>query len=220
MTYSIIVREPETGAFGAAAATGNLCVGTFVPHLVPSVGAIATQGLSASTLYASKGLRLLEEGLSAEAVCHKLTSEDRGAAWRQLTVLDVEGRSAGWTGTDNMETKLHRCRENLAVAANWVVSEEVVTAIEASYLAHPGRALGDRLLAALTAGYEAGGDVRGALSATLKIVSTAHAPIDLRVDYDEADPIGRLRQIHNRIMDPEYQKFFRRLPSLDDPHRF
>ena len=219
MTYSIQARDPETGDFGAAAATGNLCVGGFVPHLAAAVGAIATLGYSVSPLYGAKGLRLLEEGLSAEAVCRKLSGEDSGAARRQLTVLDAQGRSAGWTGAENIDVKVHRCRENLAVAVNWVTSDAVAVAIEESYLTHPGLPMAERLLTALAAGYATGGDARGALSAALKIASADHALIDLRVDYHETDPIGRLRQLYERTLDPDYRAFFQRLPCLNDPQR-
>ena len=63
--------------------------------------------------------------------------------------------------------------------------------------------LADRLLAALTAGQDAGGDLRGRQSAALLVVSGEPATdeddgvrMDLRVD-DSGDPVAQLRMLRN-----------------------
>src|ERR1700722_7564908 len=103
MTFSIVARDRLTGAFGAAAATGTPVVGALVLHLAADVGAIATQGLSTNPLYGTRGLRLLEGGLTAENARMKLIEEDEGRESRQLIIIDQNGQTAGWTGADNVE---------------------------------------------------------------------------------------------------------------------
>ena len=55
MTFSVLALDRATGAIGGAAATGNLAVGAWVLHAAAGVGAVATQGLSVSTPWETKG---------------------------------------------------------------------------------------------------------------------------------------------------------------------
>src|ERR1700677_5072507 len=92
MTFSIVARDPLTGALGAAAATGAPVVGALVLHLAADVGAIATQGLSTNPLYGMRGLRLLEAGLTPEETRDRLISWDEGRQSRQLVLIDRNGQ--------------------------------------------------------------------------------------------------------------------------------
>lgn len=218
MTFSIVARELATGALGAAVATGTPVVGGFVLHLAAEVGAIATQGLSTNPLYGARGLRLLEAGLTAQDARNRLIGEDDGRELRQLIIVDRNGQTAGWTGADNVEATHVILDRDLALAGNWVVSPDVVTAAKSAFESSRAPTFAGRLIDALTAGESAGGDSRGLRSAAVRVVCRDHPPVDLRADFDPR-PIARLAEIHRATLDADFQAFLARVPTLADPMR-
>jgi uncharacterized Ntn-hydrolase superfamily protein len=218
VTFSIVARDPSTGAFGAGVATGVPVVGGLVLHLAADVGAIATQGLSTNPFYGIRGLGLLEAGLKAEDVCRKLIAEDDGRESRQLAIIDRSGQTASWTGADNVEAKHAILANDVAVAANWVASREVAVAVKAAFEISDAPTFTGKLIDALLGGELAGGDSRGLLSAAVRVVCRDHPPVDLRVDFDPR-PILRLAEIHRATLDPDFQAFLARVPTIADPTR-
>ena len=99
--YLIVACDLEAKQWGVAVQSKFLSVGSVVPWAEPEVGAIATQAY-ANPRYGPNGLALLREGLSAAEVVERLTSADDGRAERQLGVVDAEGRSASWTGSEGI----------------------------------------------------------------------------------------------------------------------
>jgi uncharacterized Ntn-hydrolase superfamily protein len=219
VTFSIVARELATGALGAAVATGTPVVGGFVLHLGADVGAIATQGLSTNPLYGSRGLRLLEAGLTAEDARIHLIGEDDGRDSRQLIIVDRNGKTAGWTGADNVKATHVILERDLALAGNWIASPDVVIAAKSAFESSGAPTFAGRLIDALTAGESAGGDSRGLRSAAVRVVSRDHPPIDLRADFDP-QPIVRLAEIHRATLDADFQAFLARVPTLADPMRW
>jgi uncharacterized Ntn-hydrolase superfamily protein len=219
MTFSLLARDPQTGEIGAAVATGTPVVGGFVLHPRPGAGALATQGYSTNTLYGPQGLTFLETGVPAGEVCRRLTEADEGREWRQLIVIDEAGRTAGWTGARNVGPMLHLDEPDLVVAGNWIASAEVVHETRRAYLDARDRPMMERLLAALAAGVDTGGDSRGTRSAAASVVSRHRAPLGLRVDLDDA-PVARLRDIHRATQERDFLAFLERIPTLDDPMRY
>ncbi|MEJ2654831.1 MAG: DUF1028 domain-containing protein [Acidihalobacter sp.] len=217
MTFSLIARDPATGDLGAAVATGGPCVGGYVLHLQPGVGAIATQGYRTNTLYGTRGLRLLEEGAEAQQAVTELTGHDSGRAYRQLIVLDSRGGTAGWTGDSNTDDKLHVCENDLALAGNLLHSTALLPAMRETFLASHGLLI-ERLLKALAVSRELGGDSRGEWSAAARVVSMDRAPVDLRVDSD-ADPVARLFEIYEHVLAADFQTFLRGIPVPNAPER-
>ncbi|GAB4393756.1 MAG: DUF1028 domain-containing protein [Kiloniellaceae bacterium] len=218
MTFTIIARDPDSGAIGVATATGSLAVGAQVPHCRFDVGAVATQGWSTNVLFARRGLPRLARGESASHVLRALIAEDEGRDFRQLAVMDRDGNTAGWTGKENSDAKGHLEAENLIVAGNILRSSEVLAAMSAAYTATEGD-LAERLLAALQAGEAAGGDSRGSCSAALLVDGGEGAALNLRVDYDD-NPVAALARLHERSKDQVYRDFLRRLPDEQDPSRY
>src|SRR3990170_3178968 len=96
-TFSIAAYDPATGDLGVAVASKFPAVGAMVPFAKAGVGAVATQAL-ANLEYGSKGLQMMELGLSAEEAMAKLTENDTQRDDRQLGLVDAQGRSAAWTG--------------------------------------------------------------------------------------------------------------------------
>src|SRR3954452_14493771 len=97
MTYSLVLRDGDTGQFGVAVQSHWFSVGPVVPWARPGVGAVATQA-NAQVSFGPRGLELLERGLDAQAVVDELISDDPGSALRQLAVVDTQARVAAFTG--------------------------------------------------------------------------------------------------------------------------
>ncbi len=198
-TFSIVARDPETGDLGVAVQSKFLAVGAVVPYARAGVGAVATQSY-ANLLYGPEGLALLEQGLSPEEVIARLTAADPDARLRQVGIVDAQGRAAAFTGEGCFAWAGHRVGENVAAQGNILVGPETVDAMYETFLATRGD-LATRLVAALAAGQEAGGDRRGQQSAALLVVREGGSYggftdryIDLRVD-DHPRPIDELARL-------------------------
>jgi uncharacterized Ntn-hydrolase superfamily protein len=201
MTFSIVGRLPDedTVAYGVAVASKFLAVGAAVPAALADVGAIATQAL-ANLSYRQDGLDLLRQGRSSQETLDALTAADDGRDHRQAGVVDPAGRSATYTGPSCHDWAGGTAAEGYAIQGNILTGPEVVAAMERTWLASSGR-LADRLLAALAAGDEAGGDRRGRQSAALLVVrpgggygGTSDVEVDLRVD-DHTSPVPELARL-------------------------
>ena len=206
-TYSIVACDLEEKQWGVAVQSKFLAVGSVVPWAEPQVGAIATQAY-ANPSYGPNGLALLREGLSANEVVERLTSEDAGRDQRQLGVVDANGGSASWTGRRCNDWAGHRNGAGYAAQGNILVGEETVTALATTFEANAQLSLAQRLIECLAAAQAAGGDRRGQQSASLLVVQKeggyaglSDILVDLRVD-DHERPIQELRRIaglHSRL---------------------
>lgn len=194
MTWSLVARDPATGAFGVAVATRFFAVGALCPHAEGGVGALATQALVNPT-YGARGLRLLREGLNAQTVVDALTAADPGRAVRQLHLQDARGGIAAFTGADCVPWCGHAVHDGFSVAGNMLAGPQVIERTAAAYTAGASLPFAQRLIQALQAGEAAGGDKRGKQSAALRIHTTEDYPaLDLRVD-DHADPLTELARL-------------------------
>lgn len=199
-TFSIVGFDPETGELGVAVQSKFIGVGSVVPWAKAGVGAIATQSL-ANTSYGPEGLALLEKGYTAQEVIRILTDGDEDRGLRQVGIVDAKGNSATFTGDDCYDWAGGKTGLNYAVQGNILVSEETVIAMANTFENSRGP-LAERLLQALDAGQEAGGDKRGRQSAAIYVVKENGGYggyndryIDLRVD-DHPDPIKEIIRIY------------------------
>jgi uncharacterized Ntn-hydrolase superfamily protein len=200
VTFSVIARDPLTGDLGIAASSCILAVGRAVPNARPGVGVVAVQARSRRGL----GGALLA-GLSDGAAPADLVRRAAHAAEdadRQVAVLSASGEVAADTGQGSFPISGHQVSDGMSVQGNMLASSEVLPAMAQAFTAARGD-LADQLLAALTAGQDAGGDLRGRQSAALLVVSGEPATadddgvrIDLRVD-DSGDPVAQLRMLRN-----------------------
>jgi len=200
VTFSVIGRDAVTGELGIAVSSCILAVGRAVPGVLPGVGVVAVQARSRRGLGGALLAGLAEGTAPADLVrraAHAAEDVDR-----QIAVLDAGGRVAADTGRGSLPVSGHLLGEGFSVQGNMLAGEGVLPAMAAAF-AGAGGALADRLLAALTAGQDAGGDLRGRQSAALKVVGGAPAGdsddgvlVDLRVD-DSGDPVAQLRMLHN-----------------------
>jgi len=174
-----------------------LAVGAFVPWARGGIGAVATQAYAEIT-YGSRGLEWLESGLSPEDTIDRLTGDDEMRSHRQVGVVAARGRSASYTGEECVEHAAGVIGENFAAQGNILTNGSVPQAMADTFRGSSGR-LADRLLAALAAGEEAGGEKRGMESAALLVVRPGGGYggnhdrwLDLRIDHSNS-PIEDLR---------------------------
>ena len=201
MTFSLVARSADGQQLGVAVASKFLAVGAYVPAARAGVGAVATQSF-VNLRYVPDGLALLAAGVGAQDVVARLTGADEQASSRQLGVVDARGGSGTFTGGTCTAWAGGTCGQGYAVQGNCLVGPEVVAAMEEAFLASdPAAALAERLLAALRAGDDAGGDRRGRQSAALYVVSPgggyeggSDVLVDLRVD-DHPAPVAELARL-------------------------
>ena len=196
MTYSIVARDPETGELGVAVQSRAFNTGAVVPWGEPGVGVVATQSYSELS-YGPLGLELLRSGKSPEDALAELVAADDDSAYRQVAILDAEGRVAVHVGEACIPAAGFSAGEGFSAQANMVDSERVWESMAEAFERSEGP-LSDRLLAALDAAEAAGGDWRGRQAGGILVVASEGKPwdreVDLRVD-DHADPLGELRRL-------------------------
>jgi len=196
-TFSLIGRCERTGMLGVAIATSEMAVGSRCIHVAPNVGAVVCQA-STNPRLGFLGLNLMRAGYSAPRALEEIAASDTHVERRQLGCLDVSGHAAGRTGTGNKPWAGHRVDPNVVAAANAVVGAGVVDAMFSSFLSKPERPLWERLLSALEAGKQAGGQPDGEQSAGLYVVDREpFALVDLRVDL-HPEPVRELRRLADR----------------------
>jgi uncharacterized Ntn-hydrolase superfamily protein len=199
VTYSIVARDADTGEMGVATQSQAFAVGNSVPFALPGHGVIATQSM-AEPMYGSVGLDLLQGGFTAQEVLTALSSVDPQPERRQVAVLGVNGDLAAYTGTSCVDAAGHLIGETCVALANMAASPAVWESMVERYESSGGP-LAQRLLNALQAAEEAGGDFRGRRSAAIMVIrpSTTGRPwqdmaVDLRVD-DSTDPASALADL-------------------------
>ena len=200
-TYSICACDLGAEQWGVATQSKFLAVGSVVPWAEPHTGAIATQSY-ANPRYGPDGLALLRQGLTAEEAVQRLTVADEGREHRQLGIVDRQGHSATFTGSECHAWAGGRTGPCYAAQGNILVSEETVAALEETFRATDGAPLAERLIDCLAAAQRAGGDSRGQQSAALLVVEQdggygklSDILVDLRVD-DHDRPIDELRRLY------------------------
>jgi len=203
-TFSIVARDPQTGALGVIVQSKFPAVGSIVPWAEANVGVIATQAW-ANVSYGPRGLDMLRAGLSAPEVVKRLVADDERAEHRQVGIVDAKGRAAAHTGSECMEWAGHMIGQGYACQGNILVGEAVIASMAEAYESTEGDLI-DRLFAALRAGQAAGGDRRGMQSAAILVVRKgggyeggSDRYVDVRVD-DHPSPIEELERIF-RIYD-------------------
>lgn len=206
-TFSIVGYDAETGALGIAVQSKFFAVGSVVPWAEADVGAIATQSW-ANTTFGPKGLKLLKSGLSAEQTLERLIADDSGRETRQVGIVDAKGNIANYTGDECNEWAGAVSGKHYTAQGNILAGEEVIKSMSKAFEETDGE-LADKLMAALFAGQDAGGDTRGQQSAALLVVQKGSGYggfndryIDLRVDDAEKpiEELQRLLEIHKKLV--------------------
>jgi uncharacterized Ntn-hydrolase superfamily protein len=198
-TFSIVARDSVTGELGVAVQSHYFSVGPVVPWAEAGVGAVATQSLVLVD-YGPNGLDLMRSGMTARQALDSLLRADAHNEGRQVAMVDVEGGVAAYTGRACIPDAGHHAGAQYSVQANLMANDRVWPAMAKAYESTPGD-LAERLLAALDAAQQAGGDIRGRQSAAILVVKAkssgqpwADRLFDLRVE-DSPEPLAELRRL-------------------------
>jgi len=196
MTYSIVGRDPETGELGVAVQSRAFNTGAAVPWGAPGIGVVATQSFTERS-YGPLVLELLRAGKSAEQALDELVTADDESQYRQVAILDAEGRAAVHVGEACIPAAGYASSDDFSAQANMVASERVWKSMAEAFERSQGP-LEERLLDALDAAEAAGGDWRGRQAAGILVVGAEGEPwereVDLRVD-DHPEPVAELRRL-------------------------
>ncbi|MEU7932886.1 DUF1028 domain-containing protein [Micromonospora echinofusca] len=215
MTFSIAARCPRTGQLGVGALTAGPAVGKLVAHVDCSGGAVATQATH-NPFLAYDGLPLLAEGRSPQDVLTGLLARDPGREVRQVGMVDRQGRSYAFTGSRAREWAGHHTGPGYAAQGNRLAGPATLAEIVRVFEDSQELDLAERLVLAIEAGEEAGGDRHGARSATVTVISDQPYPLwDVRVD-DADHPARELRRLHC-LFQEEVLPMIQQLPTRDDP---
>lgn len=198
-TYSIIGLDPATGELGMAVQSKAFAVGNRTMTGKGGLVVVAHQA-SSNPMYGALAVQLLQAGMSPQEALDRIVRSDADAQRRQVAILDIQGRTAAWTGTGATDWKGHRCGVNYCAQGNTLEGPAVVDDMARTFETTTGP-LADRLLAALDAAQAAGGDHRGMQGAAITIFKPlagaagfSDRAIDLRVD-DHRTPLVELRRL-------------------------
>lgn len=198
-TFSIIARDAQTGQLGVAVQSHWFSVGRLVCWAEAGVGAVATQAM-VNVNYGPLGLERMRRGLSAPEALAELLAADEGRELRQVAMVDAQGRAAAHTGTQCIAEAGHEIGAGFSAQANIMANDRVWPTMAQAFRQARGN-LAERLLCALEAGQDAGGDLRGKQSAALLVVAGKPTPepwtgviVELRVE-DHPEPLAELRRL-------------------------
>ena len=209
MTFSIAARCARTGMFGIAVSSSSPAVAARCAFARANVGAVATQNITDPTL-GPRGLDLMAAGRSADEAIKKIVDTADHIAYRQLTAIDTKGRTATFSGENTLGLHAVAEGDNAVAAGNLLSDQAVPTAMVDAFVASHEMDLGDRLLLAMCAAIDAGGEEGPVHSAGMLLVDQVSWPIaSLRVDWSETDPIKALSDIWD-IYKPQMQAYLTR----------
>ncbi len=195
MTFSIAGRCARSGAFGVAITTSSIAVGARCPHARAGVGAVATQNVTDPNL-GPLLLDLMEQGMSAPAAIAAAKKDRPFIDYRQLTAVDNQGRSATWSGTHILGTHGVSEQRDCVAAGNLLKHASLPATMTDAFAANADQHLAERLLRALEAGLDSGGEEGPVHSAALIVYHEQAFPlVSLRVDWDDENPIKVLRRL-------------------------
>jgi uncharacterized Ntn-hydrolase superfamily protein len=207
-TFSILGYDPATGDVGGAVQSRVFSVGNGVLWAEADIGVAATQAI-VDVSYGPKALALLKAGLKPDAIIKAILDSDpdpglSGKPWpkagRQFAVMDAMGNYAAHTGPGATTWAGHKGGKFCTAQGNILAGEAVVAGMVDAFEKTTGH-LSLRLMAALDAGQEAGGDTRGKQSAAMLIVKKdggvwLHNDVVLRLQVDDnPEPLKELRRL-------------------------
>lgn len=213
MTYSLLGRCARTGQFGAAVTTSSIAVGSRVPHVAPGIGGVLTQHRTDPRL-GPRGLELLRSGCSAEETLAALVASTPHHKWRQLAVMDSQGRTAQFDGTAVKPARAAVHVQDCVAMGNILANDRVPAAMAEAFTASPDLPLAERLMRAMEAGEAAGGEGKPVISAVLIVMEKEIFPlVDLRVDL-APEAITALRALWDAYA-PSVREFVTRAVDPD-----
>ena len=206
MTFSISGFCQKTGMVGVAITTSSICVASRCPWVRAGVGAASTQNITDPSLGILM-LDYLEQGLSAQQSIDKVVKKREFIDYRQLTLVDSKGNTASYTGSETLGTNAVSQGRGCIAAGNLLSSAEVIEAMSDSFFSNGNLHLAERLIVALQAGVDAGGEEGQLHSAGIKVAHQQSWPlVDLRVDWADDSPTIELMNLW-RAYEPQLMDY-------------
>jgi uncharacterized Ntn-hydrolase superfamily protein len=218
VTFSLVARSPDAQMFGMVIASSSPAVAARCAHASADAGVVATQNITDPAL-GPRILRLLARGATADAALAEALAGTPYGAYRQLVVMGTTGPAAIHSGARALGTVGSALGSDSAAAGNLLAHSDVPAAMVAAFES-AGGPFGARLLAALSAGEERGGEAGPVRSAGLLIVREVSWPIvDLRIDWSETGPITALQALWD-LYAPQIDDYVRRALHPGDAPSF
>lgn len=194
MTFTVMARCPRTRMLGVASSTRSLAVGARVITGRSRIGVAAFQAI-ADPRMTMLAQRLLDLGYHAQKVLHELEGADPHADLRQIGVIDDDGNTVAKTGPGALDWKGHIVKPNMIAMGNVLTSARTVEVMIEVLEGTTELPLEERLMKALEAARDAGGQIGGQVSCAMLVYDTDAFPhVDLRVDVHD-EPIGEMRRV-------------------------
>jgi uncharacterized Ntn-hydrolase superfamily protein len=213
VTYAIAGFCRTTGELGACVATADIAVGARVPFVEAGIGAVLTQHRTDPRL-GPRGLQLLRTGLGAREALDALVASTELARWRQLALVDATGATAAFSGSEVVTTMAERHGPECVAIGNVLARTGVCDAMVDAFTRTSGGPLAERLMRALEAGRDAGGEQSPARSSALVVARDPEMHlVDLRIDEAE-EPVAALRALWQRFA-PWVEEFRQRALDPD-----
>jgi uncharacterized Ntn-hydrolase superfamily protein len=214
MTFSIVGRCARTGMVGMAISTSSIAVTGRCVWVRGKVGAVATQNITDPAL-GTRILDLMAAGTPAGPAVEQATAENPHPAYRQLSAIDMEGRTGHYTGSKASPVAASQIGRDCVAAGNILANADVPGAMARCFEAETGIHLAERLLIALEVGLATGGEHGPVHSAGLLVAHEQAWPIvNLRIDWADDGPITQLRALWEAYQ-PQMQDYLTR--ALDPP---
>ena len=208
MTFSLVARCAETGMFGIAVSSSSPAVAARCAYTRAGVGAVASQNITDPRL-GTIALDLMENGMSAAEAVAKIQSEANHVDYRQVLAIDKDGQTAIHSGPNSLGIWTQAHGENVVAAGNLLANHGIPQAIVDGFQSTSGH-LGDRLIAAMRAGLEAGGEAGPIHSAGMQLCDEMPWPLaDLRCDWTEDCPIEAIATAWD-VYKPQMQAYVQR----------
>ena len=208
MTFSLVARCQETGMLGTAVTSSSPAVAARCSYTRSGVGAVSSQNVTDPSL-GTLSLDLLEKGLSTDEVINEIKKSSKHMNYRQVLIIDAKGQTAIHSGEKTLGIWSEAKGKNILSAGNLLANDNVPKAIIKEFQNTSGH-LGDRLIAALKAGLNEGGEAGSIHSAGMKISEKVSWPIiDLRCDWTNDCPVVKLSEAW-KIYKPQVKDYIQR----------
>jgi uncharacterized Ntn-hydrolase superfamily protein len=205
MTFSLVARDPSSGAFGIVVCSSSPAVASRCAHARATVGVVASQNVTNPAL-GPRVLDALAGGSDADDALKAALAQEQFPDYRQLTVVDVHGNTAVHSGAHSLGVHAHTQGDQAAAAGNLLKDAGVISELLAGYTHSASAAFEERLLDGLRAALAAGGEEGSVRAAGLVVVEDVPWPVtDLRIDYAD-DPVADLIELW-RLWKPQKEDY-------------
>jgi len=213
MTLSIAAWDADTGRFGAAISSSSISVASRCLHWLSGTGIALSQNITDPRL-GQRMLSLLADGVSVDDAISATVKSTPYAQYRQLALIGNQGNTACFSGDKVLGCFASAQGKHCVAAGNLLDNEGVVAAMIES-IENSTAAFARRVLDALNAGVEAGGEAGPLHSAGLLIGADESWPVvELRIDWDD-DPMAKMYAGWS-VYEPQVDDYVKRALKPDD----